>query len=267
MSVINPTPNMLTSGAPGTSGDFIFEVVRGNVPGHSLISIPSYNSNIGTTQEDIWEYSGTTFTYFSSAATLKISSTSSSDDSPSGTGARTVQITGLDSNYNEITETITMNGQSAVTTTQSFLRLNRALVVTAGSTGSNVGTIYIYNSSSSTTGGVPNTTSAIQTIIDPDKANISFNSHYTVPAGKTAYACHLAIGSQGSLNFLVRLMKRLFNELFIQDEIFTFAYGNGIPSYNLTNIFPEKTDLKLVAQASASGGVVSCNMNIILIDN
>jgi hypothetical protein len=60
-----------------------------------------------------------------------------------GTGARTLRIQGLDSSYNFAEETVDMDGTTTVTTTQTFLRVFRMSVETAGSTGNNEGTITV----------------------------------------------------------------------------------------------------------------------------
>ena len=78
--------------------------------------------------------------------TLSVVSASANDAS-GGTGARTVEIQGLDSNWNLLTETVTMNGLTPVVTTQEhFLRVFRARVVTAGSLQSNAAQITITGS-------------------------------------------------------------------------------------------------------------------------
>jgi hypothetical protein len=101
------------------------------------------NPDIDTGQEDVWAAGGTRLLP-TAAATCSVVSTSANDDGdPVGTGARTVTIEGLDANYDEITETVTMNGVGAVTTVQSFLRVNTASVATAGSAETNVGNISI----------------------------------------------------------------------------------------------------------------------------
>src|SRR5210317_2657610 len=99
------------------------------------------NAVVGNSMETIWQQGGL-YSYPPSASTTTVSS-SNANDTSAGTGARTVQIVGLDGDYNEISETIILNGQTAVTTTNSFLRVNRGVVLTAGSGGVNAGIIYV----------------------------------------------------------------------------------------------------------------------------
>ena len=95
----------------------------------------------GTTPETIWPVGGT-ITWPSSAATASITSSSTNDDgSPAGTGAQTVYIQGVDGSFGRINETITMNGTTAVTSTNSYLFIDRMYVVASGSLETNDGNI------------------------------------------------------------------------------------------------------------------------------
>lgn len=76
------------------------------------------------------------------AADIDIVSTSANDDGdPVGTGARTITIQGLDGDYKLQSEVITLNGQTDVHPTLNYLRIFRAFVMTAGTVGTNDGTI------------------------------------------------------------------------------------------------------------------------------
>ena len=89
-------------------------------------------------------------THLTTASTLDVVSDSSNDDgSPAGTGAQTILITGLDANRKTQTEILTMDGTTTVTTTKTYLGVNRIVVLSSGSTNSNVGNITV----TATTGG------------------------------------------------------------------------------------------------------------------
>ena len=60
-----------------------------------------------------------------------------------GTGVHRVTIEGLDANYNLVTDTLITNGTSTRTSTVEFLRVFRAYVTEAGTTGTNEGTLTI----------------------------------------------------------------------------------------------------------------------------
>jgi hypothetical protein len=157
---------------------FELQVARGQVGGHSVVTVSGYNSDVDTAWEMITPIGDLSFP--ATALQMTVSSSSASDTA-AGTGARTVLISGLDANYAVITETVTMNGQTAVTTTNSFLRINNMLVTTAGTGLANAGTIYI--GSGTVTSGVP---AVIYNVIAVGYNNAT-SSQYTIPAGYTGY--------------------------------------------------------------------------------
>jgi hypothetical protein len=111
-----------------------------------LSSITKFGSNLdidtNSDPETIWSTGGL-YQFPSSAGQISIVS-SSSDDTSTGTGARTVLVQGLDENYNEVEETFTLNGVSAVTSSSSsWIRAHRAKVLSAGTGEVNAGTITI----------------------------------------------------------------------------------------------------------------------------
>ena len=169
----------------GAYEPFELQVARGQIQAHSVVTIAGYNSDVDTAWEMITPVGD--LSYPAAALQMTVSS-SSANDTSAGTGARTVLITGLDANYAIITETVTLNGQTAVTTTNSFLRINSMLVTTAGTGLANAGIIYI--GTGTVTSGVPAT---IYNVI-----SIGFNnttsSQYTVPAGYTGYLTVARIG-------------------------------------------------------------------------
>jgi hypothetical protein len=167
----------------GAYEPFELQVSRGQIQGHTRTCPFGFNTAVGTTEETIWSVGGV-YSFPSTATVLTVVSDDADDDgSPVGNGARTVVIEGLDANYLPITETVTMNGTTAVTTTQSFLRVNTAYVATAGSSNSNEGTITIANST-------PTTLAAIAAT-----AGVAEQCVYTVPAGYTAYITRYMVSS------------------------------------------------------------------------
>jgi hypothetical protein len=108
----------------------------------------------------------------SEAAVCIATSTDANDDgNPASTGASVIRIEGLDANYDEITEDITLEGLSNATGSKSFLRINRAYITTAGSSEVNEGDITV------TIGG--NT----QAFIEANQGQ-THQTHFTVPNGK-----------------------------------------------------------------------------------
>jgi hypothetical protein len=124
--------------------------------------------------EVIWETGGQ-YPWQSTAVTVDVVSDDANDD-VAGTGARTLRIQGLDGSYNLAEETVDMDGTTTVTTTQTFLRVFRMSVETAGSSGNNEGTITV-----TYTGG-----SDVAATITAGNGQ-TLMAVYTIPAGKTGY--------------------------------------------------------------------------------
>jgi len=97
-----------------------------------------WNSDVDAA-EDIWDGGGD-YTFPAAAAATTVVSASTADDTGEA-GAITLSVQGLDSNYLMVTEDATLNGTSAVTLTNQFLRVFRMKVKTAGASGANVGAI------------------------------------------------------------------------------------------------------------------------------
>ena len=159
--------------------DFYLEAAQGNVPGVTLVSKFGANPDVEDTQtEDIW-FIGGEVNYLTAAETLTVSSSIDEDDGiESGglTGARVVHIVGLDAEFNELSEDVTMHGVADVTTSGSYLRVTRAYVEEVGSLNINEGNIAIEES------GTETDMAYIQAGFGQTQIG-----HYTVPTGKTAY--------------------------------------------------------------------------------
>ena len=153
------------------SADWGMQVARGKVTGASQVNIFAFSDSVKTTLYTLWELTGTTqYAFPASAVTMTLASTSASDNTRA-----TILISGLNSSWDAITETVTLNGTSGVTTTNQFLRINN-MVMTSTGTGqtTNVGTITAKN------GGV--TYSQISIGVGRSQAAV-----YSVPNGYTMY--------------------------------------------------------------------------------
>jgi len=118
---------------------FDLQVARGQIYGHSVLNIYGYQSAVGTSFVPVWE-GNTTYTFPSSAIQMHVASSVNSGDDKTNTF---VLINGLDANYNQISETIKLNGTTAVTTVKSYLRINSMSVTTGAPTGKHHAKRYI----------------------------------------------------------------------------------------------------------------------------
>jgi len=171
------------------SNDYLLEVAKGNVDGTTLIIVRGHNPDVDSaTEEDIWEGGGD-LSYLSSAETMDVVSTDIDDSdtggvNPQSTGARTVILSGVDGTGALITEVVTLDGTTAVTTTATFLRVNSMVLLTAGSSGWNEGNIT----------ATATTALTLQCEMDATEG-ISQNSHYTVPLAKTGYLYQIELNA------------------------------------------------------------------------
>ena len=86
----------------GTSEPFYLQVARKQIQFHENIFKFGFNPDVDDALETIWAQGGL-YSYLSAATVLKVSSSSTADDEGS-TGAETVELFGLDADYNEINE-------------------------------------------------------------------------------------------------------------------------------------------------------------------
>jgi len=246
----------------GAFEPFDLQVLRGQVDGHTAIFVSGYNTSVGTSYETIWSES-TVYAYPASASVMEISSSSASDTA-AGTGARTVTIYGLDGNYNQINETVSLNGQTAVNTTNSFLRVLHMMVNTAGSGGAAAGTIYA--GTGAVTTGKPANVYAVYTADGGSTACV-----YTVPAGYTGYVFDFLVSSgitTANAFSSIGLYARPYGGVF--DNTIQGRCANGgsftIP-LNYPISFSEKSDIEVRALSSTAGANVTANFSILLVKN
>ena len=162
----------------GTIEPFELQVGRGQISMHQPYFRFGWANSIGTTVQTITTVvaAGATYVYPTTAAQMKVSS-GSANDAAAGTGARTILLAGLDANYNRISEVVTLNGQTQVTTVNSYLRITYTEITSTGSGNAQAGIIYV--GTGSATAGVPAT---IYWQSEITYNNWSF-AGFTVPAG------------------------------------------------------------------------------------
>ena len=235
----------------GTSEPFELQVARGQISGHYGLFKFGNNAIVGDSLETIWAEGGL-YSYLTAATVLTVSS-SSTDDTSAGTGARTVQLYGLDGDYNEINELVTLNGQTPVNTTQSFLRINRMVVRSAGSGGANAGIIYA-GTGTVTTGVPANVYASINGVTG---ANQSLMALWTVPAGYTAYLLQYDVSngtsSQTPAVCKLILSVRPYGEVFQSKDVKSLTTGMHIEeTFAIPQKFTEKSDIEVRAISSSA---------------
>lgn len=216
-----------------------------------------YNAGVGTGETTVWNETTTLVAYPATATTVTVSS-SSANDTAAGTGARTITLTGLDANYNTISETITMNGQTAVTSTLAYLRLSPLVTLTAGSGGANAGVIYA--GTGTVTAGVPATIYSSMGV----GFNESHQAFYTVPAGMTAYILDLSATSD-TAGVRINLYTRAFGSLFLARRINQIGISGFTRTNQLPMVIPAKTDIEYRALVGTGTAKVSAQFELLLV--
>ena len=229
--------------AVGYITDQNFQIARGLIRGASHINKFGYNPDVGSNFETVWDGSNL-YTYIGTAGTALVTSSNTSDDNNG-----TVEIQGLDANYNVQTVTATIGGSA---TTETFIRVFRVKLLTANTGTSNVGTITVT---------VDSTAAAI---ISPTKGQ-TLMAVYTIPAGKKGYLLKLQGNLEKAKESEFQLMARPFGGAFnIKGK---FGSSGDVINYDypVPLEFDEKTDIEVQVRAGATTAAGAL-FDIILLD-
>ena len=236
----------------GELDNFNLRVSKGEIPGHSFIHKFGENPSVSSVEEVVWDKGGM-YEYLNTAQQLSVQSTSSGD-SQDNVGAWQIRIEGLDENYIEITEVITLQGLISVITSNSFIRVFRMTVISTGTSQKASGTISV------TYLGI-----TLAQIIDGN--NQTLMSLYTIPAGKTGYLIKGKAGATAgktmSGSFFIRDFGSVFkvaHRFYIYQNNYEYFFSYPIP-------LEEKSDIEVRVISSSSGGALSAAFDILLIDN
>ena len=236
-------------------------IARGVIRGTTVIHKFGRNPNIGGIPETVWEQGGV-YTYLTVASTIYVSG-ADAQDGAAGTGARTVTVQGLDADYNAIEETLTVDG---AVSTQSFLRVYRAFVASAGSLQTNKGNVLISTGASG--GGTvlaKIATIGTGTVFGQGQTNLAL---YTIPAGTTGFLTNWNIGV-GAYNDAVTAnlyTREVGNGLIFRTrDVMDVPGGLHQRIYQVPFALPEKTDIEVRAIAS-TGTNISSTFDILLYD-
>jgi len=249
--------NPITGGSTVGNIPFYLAVQQGKVPGYSMVNKFGYNSSIGSLSfETIWE-TGNDYPWQSSAVTVDVVSDDTNDDVV-GTGARTLRIQGLDGSYNLAEETVDMDGTTTVTTTQTFLRVFRMSVETAGTSGNNVGNISV-----TYTGG-----SDVAATITAGNGQ-TLMTLYTIPAGYTGYLLSMNISSGKDQEMEFKFLQRdntIANAGFQTKQFLNVRGGQTSVIFNAINIIPQKSDIYVSGKGSSTSSA-SASFDLLLVQD
>jgi hypothetical protein len=250
------------------TGDFFSEVALGNINNYFIGTKFGRNPqiDINSAPEDMWApgglYTGHPVSF--TPQTVNVFSSSTTDTS-AGTGARTIQISGLKSptSTDYETENITLNGTTQVTSINTWWRVNRVKVLTAGTGGQNAGTITVRST----------TTTANVFVVMPIGFNQSTIGAYTVPFGKTMIIKRVRVtitrasGAAGSATISLRV--RPAGGVYNSARIFELQTGGSTEFESLGGLVIESgSDIKYrIDSVSDNSTIAEGAFEYILINN
>lgn len=233
----------------GTSEPFELQVSRGHVAYHTTLFKYGYNPNIINVNETIWDAGGI-YSYPASALSMTVTSAGGATDN----GVQ-VLVTGLDANWVEVSQTVTLAGSGTATLPTSLRRVYRAYVAGSQAPTGNItiasgGTTY-----AQITNGENQTLMAV----------------YTVPAGKTFYL-HNGTATHGTDTagafMTIRFMIRSFGGVFRTATKIDVTGSELLFPFTYPLKLPEKTDLEVRAICNKNQiNAVSATFEGVLVDN
>lgn len=234
----------------GTSEPFELQVARGQIPGHSALhkfgAVPAMSIN---TTGTVWDISDTLYPWsaFATAGTLTVDRASASD------AGKIITIIGLDANYNEISENVTLTNATGNPTSSSFIRIYRS---------------YMYNGSTTNVGNI-DIKKGVTTVarITAGKGQ-TLMGVYTVPAGYTAYLSQgvmsVQAGADATGDFFVRYGGQT---AFRIAHTFEVASAEYFYAFHVPFALPEKSDVDIRASVRSNNARITAAFDAILIKN
>jgi hypothetical protein len=251
--------------------DFGVDIAKGEVPGHSVIQKFGRNSAITNSFDPITE--STFYRTPTSNTALEVLS-NDADDNATGAGARSITYEGLQEsggNLVVVTNTVSLNGTTAVALPDSLIRLYRWQVATTGTyanqtTPSHQGTLTIRESG----GGDTWSTIAINTF----GRGQSQIGAYTVPSGYKAYITDIVYSVENDKEAEILLLQRngVLNTSAPYDPIrlvteISSAKGASNVHYPAPLVFDEETDIIFFGKLKAGSGPGTVDFTLYLVQN
>ena len=229
--------------------DFYLEVVQGNITGYAAKDLLGLNAAVGGT-EDVWNQGGSIAQIATAGGAVLCLSSTSVDDHD-----LLVSITGLDANYDEITETIALaaiDGQLIATGTNLFFRVNSVIMPVAPA-----GKVYVYYGTTAAAGtGIPTDVTKTQAVVDIAGTQ-AYNAIYTVPRNKNRYLTSLRYRSTGSVaknDVILSVIRKIYGgsnetlEIAKYTDLGTTNYvDNQVQFTDQPVLFPAKSEIRITA--------------------
>ena len=239
--------------------DFLTEIKKGNIPGHTLISLIGRNPAIGAAFEDMWGPGGVQVLATGAESWEMVCA--SANDTAAGSGAQEVTLVYLDDSYAEQIVTVATNGGTQSFSISDGFRLQSAQVTAVGSTKYNEGDITIQ-----VTGG--GAVRGLIPFISGDRGFcISHDIHYTVPAGKMAFTVDIVSSyPKGTDGYARPIISVEGGPEVIGAELPFYQTGTQLEVHAP---FPlvEKSDLSFQANSLSGTAKLNISISLLIVDS
>ena len=224
------------------------QVSRGLIRGAEVRNIFGYQVSGDTTLRALWEFANTNYVYPGSAITMTVTSANASDD------GKSLLIKGLDANYVQITDTVTINGGGDINTNIPFFRIND-IILTSGTT--NVGLITVQNTGKTIKYG------GIRAGDGRNQASI-----FTVPADKCFFLYRIDAFSNDSTAAKPAVFRNF--SINVSGQQYNTARTSFENNMNIQRRFPfkydEKTDIQFQLSTQSGSHELGCFAEGVLVD-
>lgn len=251
--------------------DYCLDLADGGVTGKTCFNFLAFSDIINIDSSDIDSSSssddnngggvGHGYNFFETADTVDVISNGANDDG-TGSRARTVTIEGLDASFNSQTETVTLVGNGTVTSSNSYIRINKAFVTSSGT----------YHETNERDISLRRNTGGLKYVTIKKKIGRSRTGIYTVPTGKTAFITDIHVSSNTQRRFALKLYKLegaddVTVPVNSPEVIYQTAHVENSNSHICYIKVPEKSDIWTTGKHDFGSGIVSVVIKISLVDN
>ena len=244
--------------------DWLLDAASGRDDNAQVIQKFGYNPDLDTAvEEDIWS-SGGFKTWPTAALAVRAAAGGNANDTADGSHARKVVVQGLDENFEQAQEEITLAGSSAsAATTTTFIRVFRAWVSAVGT----------YNNSNAAAIVIETTGSTELARILTGEGQTQYGG-YTIPAGWTGHLTRAGATVDSTKTCDLYGWFRLNADVTSGDMGAKRMWGyrpavSGVVAAAFASYptFPEKTDIWFSGVAAANNTAVQVDFDIVLVRN
>lgn len=253
-------------------------IAEGNVTGKTFVHKFGYAPDFdgGDGEVTVWDGAddgGLNQMVYVWSTTAVIDTVSSSD----ATDTQTLQLQGLDANYDLVVQNVTLNGQTKVTLTTPLIRIFRGknddITALAGN-------VYVYEDTA-ITAGVPTDSTKVRLLINNGNGQ-TLMAVYTIANGVAGYVRDWYASTAGASKdsqYIIRLWARGYSDGDSTHKAWQLKHVQSISDVGSSNIhhnydepekFSEKTDIMMTVEATngaASQAAVAAGFDIVLVEN